>query len=284
MLDTAMELPDGRVLAYTDCGAPTGPPVIYFHGAPMSRLDLVGSDDAFRALGVRNLSPDRPGYGGSSPQPGRGLDDWPADVLGLADHLGLDRFAVIGWSSGGPYAVACAALLPDRVCAAGVVAGVTDFGWDGAWDGYVEAEVTVMRLADESAATDWYTEHYGADGAGLFDEDAGDFAPADAAMFEDEAMAAGFFATAGEAFRQGVAGYAQDVTVQGRPWPFDPAMISVPVSVLHGEADTLVPIAHSRHTTEVIPTATLTTFADHGHLSIVGKIPQLAAELARAVG
>ena len=71
MIDTTMTLPDGRSLAYTDCGAPDGPLVVYFHGAPTSRLDLIGLEESFSALGVRVVSPDRPGYGRSSPQPGR---------------------------------------------------------------------------------------------------------------------------------------------------------------------------------------------------------------------
>ena len=110
MIDTTMTLPDGRSLAYTDCGAPDGPLVVYFHGAPTSRLDLIGLEESFSALGVRVVSPDRPGYGRSSPQPGRGFNDWPGDVAALADHLGVERFAVMGLSSGGPYVVACAAL------------------------------------------------------------------------------------------------------------------------------------------------------------------------------
>lgn len=80
---------------------------------------------------MRVVSPDRPGYGRSSPQPGRGFDDWPGDVAALAYHLGIERFAVMGASSGGPYVVACAALLPDRIADAAVVAGVTDMGWPG---------------------------------------------------------------------------------------------------------------------------------------------------------
>ena len=279
MRDDSVTLADGRTLAYTVLGATNGPVAMYFHGAPTSRLDLVGWEEAFDSLGVTVVSPDRPGYGGSSPQPGRGLSDWPVDVAELADHLGLNRFAVIGTSSGGAYAAVCAASLPGRVSGAGIVAGVTDMSWPRAWDGYYQSEATVMRLGDESAATDWYVEHYGADGSGFFDE-TGDLAPADAAMFEDQDTAAGFLATMTEAFRQGVGGLAQDVTIQGRGWSFDPAAISVPVAVLHGEADTLVPIAHGRHTAEVIPTATLSTFPAHGHLSIMNEIPRLAAQLA----
>jgi pimeloyl-ACP methyl ester carboxylesterase len=114
---------------------------------------------------VRVVSTDRPGYGGSSPQAGRGLADWPAHVAALADHLGVERFAVLGASSGGPYAVACAALLPDRVASAGVVCGVTDFGWTGAWDGYPEAESELMRIGDEAEAVAWCQARYGHDGS-----------------------------------------------------------------------------------------------------------------------
>jgi pimeloyl-ACP methyl ester carboxylesterase len=282
MLDTSMALPDGRTLAYTDCGASDGPLVIYFHGAPTSRLDLVGFEETFASLGVRIVSPDRPSYGGSTPQPGRGFTDWPADVSALADHLGVERFAVMGLSSGGPYVVACAALLAERVASAGVVAGVTDMGWPPAWENYDDDEATLMRLGDETAAVRWCDENYGPDGSKYF-ESAGELAPADLALLEDEAMTAGFFATVGEAFRQGVGGFAQDITVQGSPWPFEPSVIPATTRVLHGEADTLVPVAHGRHTAQLIPGATLVTFPDHGHLSIINEIPQLAADLATPV-
>ena len=277
-----MRLPDGRSLAYTDCGAPDGPLVVYFHGAPTSRLDLVGFEESFRDFGVRVVSPDRPGYGRSSPRPGRGFNDWPYDVAALADHLGMERFAVMGASSGGPYVVACAALLPDRIAGAGVVAGVTDMGWPGAWEGYEVREATLMRLGDEAAAVRWCEEHFGPDGS-KFLETTGELAPADMALLEDEAISTGFITTIGEAFHQGVGGFAQDVTVQGRPWPFDPLVITAPTRVLHGEADTLVPIAHGHHTAEVIPGASLVIFPDHGHLSIFTEIPQLSADLTRSL-
>jgi pimeloyl-ACP methyl ester carboxylesterase len=282
MLDGSMALPDGRLLAYTDCGALDGPLVIYFHGAPTSRLDLVGLEESFGSLGVRVVTPDRPGYGGSTAQPGRGFNDWPDDITALADHLGVERFAVLGLSSGGPYVVACAALLPKRVASAGVVAGVTDMGWPGAWQDYDDNEATLMRIGDEVAAVTWCEERYGPDGSRFF-EGVGEMAPADVALLEDEAIATGFFATVGEAFRQGVDGFAQDITVQGRPWSFDPAAITAPTWVLHGEADTLVPIAHGRHTAELIPRATLVTFPDHGHLSIMTEIPQLSVDLVASL-
>jgi len=278
VIDTVLTLPDRRSLAYTDCGEPAGPLVVYFHGAPTSRLDLAGAEESFRAFGVRVVSPDRPGYGGSSPQAGRGFNDWAPDVAALGDHLGAERFAVMGLSSGGPYAVACAALLPERIVSAGVVAGVTDMGWPGAWEGYEQSEATLMRIGDEAAAMRWCEEHYGPDGSRFFDSDS-EMAAADMALLEDEAVANAFFTTVRAAFHQGVSGFAQDITVQGRPWPFDPSLITATTRVLHGQADTFVPIAHGRHTSDVIPGASLTTFPDHGHLSIITEIPQLTADL-----
>ena len=265
MLDASVVLPDGRSLAYTDCGPNDGPLVFYFHGAPMSRLDLVGQETTFDVLGVRVVSPDRPGYGGSTPQPQRMMEDWPADVAALADHLDTERFAVLGMSSGGPYAVACAALLPGRVVSAAVVAGVTDMSWHAAWQGFTNDEATIMKLGSEEAAVRWCEEHFGRDGSGFL---------------EDRAEASGLLATFSEAFRQGVGGYAQDVMVQAKPWAFPFAAITVPVRVLHGDADMIVPIAHGQHTAALIPGATLETFPEHGHLSIMDEIPQLAADLA----
>jgi len=111
----------------------------------------------------------------------------------------------MGASSGGPYVVACAALLPERIAGAGVVAGVTDMGWPGAWEGYEVREATLMRLGDEAAAVRWCEEHFGADGS-RFLETFGEMAPADMALLEDEAIATGFITTIGEAFRQGFGG------------------------------------------------------------------------------
>jgi pimeloyl-ACP methyl ester carboxylesterase len=135
-----------------------------------------------------------------------------------------------------------------------------------------------MGIGDEAASVRWCEEHYGPDGSRFF-ESAGEMAAADMALLEDEAVANAFFTTVKEAFHQGVGGFAQDITVQGRPWPFDPSLITATTRVLHGQADTFVPIAHGRHTSDVIPGASLTTFPDHGHLSIITEIPQLTADL-----
>ena len=103
-MTATVTLPDGRDLAYEEYGDPAGFPVLSFHGGLSSRLDAAPADAAARDGGVRLVAPDRPGMGLSTFQPGRRLVDWPADVTSLADALGLERFAVMGWSAGGPYA------------------------------------------------------------------------------------------------------------------------------------------------------------------------------------
>jgi pimeloyl-ACP methyl ester carboxylesterase len=283
MKDSLVDLDGGRRLACTEIGDAEGPCLFFFHGAPMSRLHLRWLEREFVARGLRVVSPDRPGYGGSSPQPGRSMADWPKDVAAAADALGVERFLIAGHSSGGPYALACCALLPDRVLGGAIVAGVTDMAWPPAWDGYIESEAQLMREPDEAAAIAWCTARYGADGSGFF-SDGFALPEPDVARLADTVFAQAMNSTLVEAFRQGVIGYAQDCAVQGRPWPFDPGRIAAPIVVAHGELDTLLPIAHSRHTAEVVPGAVFRTLPGHGHLTIVTELPAIAASLLPSAG
>ncbi len=277
--DDLLTLPDGRLLAYTTIGTPDGSTVVYHHGAPGGRLELLALDDAFTAAGLCVVTADRPGYGGSTPLAGRTTAGWVDDVAALADHLGADRVAVMGLSSGGPYTVACASLLGDRVSGAVVAAGNTDMTWPGARTGYLDSELEIMALADAAEATAWCSEHYGADGS-RFLEGEMDLGATDNAWLADEANAGALFTAIGNAFVQGVVGYAHDIWVQGRPWSFDPAAITCPVIVAHGADDRLVPVTHSQHTQSLIPGAELRIIPGVGHLSLVDELPSLAAEIA----
>jgi len=283
MNDLRITLSDGRGLAFSEIGDASGSTVFYFHGAPNSRLSLVPWEMEFASRGLRVVSPDRPGYGASSPQPGRTMSDWPTDVARLADTLGIDRFVVAGHSSGGPYAVACAALLPDRVSGAVVLAGVTDMAWPEAWYGHSEAEIAMMRMPDEQSVAAWCEELFGADGSGLLASSGVELPEPDAALFSDEKMANAMLASITEAFRQGVGGYAQDIFVQGRAWPFAPGAITTPALLAHGELDTIIPVAHSRHTAELIPGSALRMLPGHGHITISSELPGLCAEVIQSL-
>ena len=159
---------------------------------------------------------------------------------------------------------------------------MTDFSWPQAYEGYDDLWITISRFGDEALATAWCDEHLGADGSRLM-EHVPELAPADHAFLEDAATANVFAATMSEAFRQGTRGFAQDLTIEGRPWAFDLGTIAVPVRVLHGEADTLAPLAHARHTAELIPGSVLEILPGHGHVSMFNEFPRLIAELATSV-
>jgi pimeloyl-ACP methyl ester carboxylesterase len=283
MNDSRITLSDGRGLAFSEIGDAGGAPVFYFHGAPSSRLSLVPLEMEFADRGIRVVSPDRPGYGGSSPQPGRTMSDWPVDVAELANALGIDRFIVAGQSSGGPYAVACAALLPNRVSGAVVLAGITDMAWPEAWNSLFEAEIAMMRMPDEQSATARCVELFGADGSKLLGSSWIELPKPDMALFSDENMADAMLASITEAFRQGVGGYAQDIFVQGRAWPFAPGSIATPAMLVHGELDTIIPVAHSRHTAGLIPGSSLRILPKHGHISIASELPGLCAQLIQSL-
>jgi pimeloyl-ACP methyl ester carboxylesterase len=138
-----------------------------------------------------------------------------------------------------------------------------------------------MQIGDEDSAQAWCEDRYGADGGRFFDSPL-DLSPRDAALFADEAFMTAIMPTFGEAFRQGVGGFAQDITVQGRAWPFDVANVTCAVRVYHGEQDTLVPVSHGRHTAEMIEGSSLVIFPEHGHLSIITEIPRVSEDLASA--
>ena len=140
-----------------------------------------------------------------------------------------------------------------------------------------------MALDDEDAAVAYCIERYGADGSRFFEGDM-DLGATDNAWLADPDNAAALFAAMGDEFRQGVTGYAHDITVQGRSWTFDTGSISVPVIMAHGEDDRLVPLAHSRHTASLIPGAEMRIISGRGHLSLIDEFPTLATELTAALG
>src|SRR5207247_8492666 len=122
--DKVLSLRDGRVLGYAEYGDPNGKPVFFFHGLPGSRRQRHPDDSIAIELGARIIAIDRPGYGLSDFQQGRKLLDWPGDVAQLADSLKIDQFAAIGVSGGGPYLLACAYKLPERITSATVISGM----------------------------------------------------------------------------------------------------------------------------------------------------------------
>ena len=280
MRDEVLTLSDGRTVSYTDCGRPDGPAAVYFHGTGSCRLDHVHLDALFSEIGVRLVAADRPGIGESSLHPGRTLTESARDTADLADALAIKEFAVVGVSAGGPHAIACAALLPDRVVGLGCVGGLTSPAWDGYWARMSPEAASILRRGDEQAYVGHLEAQYGADGSG-FPFGAEGLSPPDAALFDTPATVERLRRGVDESIRHGVGGLAQDAVVRAQPWSFDPAGIGVNTQLYHGVQDVVVDIASSEYTASLIDQATVVGFPQHGHLSVWDEIPTLLADLTQ---
>jgi pimeloyl-ACP methyl ester carboxylesterase len=244
--------------------------LLFFHGAPGSRLGAGALDGVARARGVRVIAPDRPGYGGSDAQPGRRLLDWPSDVRALADALEVARFAVAGISGGGPYVSACAWALPERVTSAGILSSIGPADRPGATRGMVgpnRVALWMFRRAPRLARS-----LLGPLARQLRDPEralgrmARSLPAPDRRVLADPRKRASFVADLREALARGNEGLLSDFEVFARPWGFPLAEIRVPVRLWHGELDRNCPVAMARRVAAEIPGCQATIAPGQGHL------------------
>lgn len=277
-----IQLGDGRALGVAEYGDHAGFPIVNCHGGLICRRDVQSADAAARALGVRLISPDRPGVALSDPKPGRSLLGWPADVAELADQLEIERFAVMGWSLGGQYAAACGYLLPDRVSAVGIIAGVIPREWPGMIEEINSMDRRLMRLARRAPALEravframrlFASRAPAAQGRGAAKSMGGDSERAFEVQSPEQlslAIAEGLGNTAG---------VVEEYRVFDAPWGFDPAAIRPPVSIWQGAEDQLVPPAWARRLADHIPASTLTIYDGEGHLAALPHWDEILASL-----
>ena len=269
----------GRTLAYAEYGDPEGRPVFAFHGVLGSRLTWALCDDDARELGVRLVAPERPGFGHSEFQPGRRLLDWPDDVRALADHLGVDGFAVVGFSAGGPHAAACGVRLPGRVRRLALASTVTPPATHGSADPLNHAVLSATRFvpgfsrtAFETAA--WLAEHSRPKFRASV---VGTAAAPDRALFdtpEGEAL----IDDAAEGFRGGSRGPAHDLPLVGGDWGFDADEVDAPVTMFHGSADGTVGVDMARAFADRLPDCDLHVTGDaHYSTYVHNREPLLRA-------
>jgi pimeloyl-ACP methyl ester carboxylesterase len=287
MATERVQLHGASTLCVERFGRVEGKPVLYFHGLPGSRLDLVWADALFRDAGLAVVAVDRPGFGGSSFVRGRALLDWPNDVDALADRLGLERFAVLGYSSGGKYAIACASWLPERVTLAGVVAGTGPPeipGFRAGLGGIDRISLTLAKRARPLALALWGVLRRMVLGRpdrflAAFEKE---ISGPDRAVLADTAMREALLRAVCEGLRPGAPGVVEDYAVEARPWGFALGEIRVPVRIWHGDSDDVVPLEHSRYLAARIPTASLTVMERVGHLLLVEQLEPVVRELASA--
>ncbi|WP_319461781.1 alpha/beta hydrolase [Micromonospora sp. RTP1Z1] len=257
-----LRLDDGRTLHAYDTGGADRLAVFWHHGTPNIGAPPAPLFAAADRLGLRWVSHDRPGYGGSTPRAGRDIASAAGDVAAVADALGIDRFAVAGHSGGGPHALACGALLPDRVLA--VVSGAGMAPYDAAgldwFAGMVPSGVASLRAA---AAGREAKERFETSGA---EYDPG-FTPADLAALSGEWS--WFSDVVGPATEAGPGGLIDDDLAYVSPWGFDPTRIAPPVLLLHGGRDGVVPATHSEWLARHCPDVQLRRYPEDGHISVL---------------
>jgi pimeloyl-ACP methyl ester carboxylesterase len=285
----SFRLPDDRIITYAEYGAFGGKPVFYFHGAAGSRLEPVMLDGKdLEKAGIRLIACDRPGMGGSDFQPGRGFSQWPADIVALADKLGLGKFGVFGVSGGGGYVSACARLVPDRLSAAVIASGAGQMDSPEARAGLPIMGRLMWGLAARSVRLTSLLLNITKPGV------QGDVAKIrrqlmrnmpreEAVIFEKPGRLEAFMASTAESMRQGIHGIAWDAHVCARPWDFRLEEIHFPVRLLHGEADLNVPAAVARKVAASIPGCQATFYPGEGHFSTVANhLDEVIATLGQA--
>ncbi len=287
MVPREVTLPDGRRLGYAEWGPRDGPPVLYFHGVPSSRLDALMFDGPAVAerAGVRLVAVDRPGCGRSDFQPGRRITDWPADVAALADRIGLTEFAVMGWSGGAAYALACARALPHRVLAAAVVSGMGPHDVPGLTDGTNPQSMKFFALNRDHPWVARLQDRLMAWGAGRSPDTfvartTAAMPPVDRTPMGRPDVAAAYIGAVRECFRHGPRGGQVDTALMASAWQFDPTRINIPVHLWHGERDVDAPPAMGRWMARTVPSSRARFFPDEGHISL---IVSRAEEILRAL-
>ncbi|WP_127500971.1 alpha/beta fold hydrolase [Actinoplanes solisilvae] len=274
---------DGRRLRYEVSGAPDGIPVFLLHGTPGSRVGPHPRAIVLHRLGIRLISYDRPGYGGSDRSPGRSVADCAADVAAVADDLRVDHFSLVGRSGGGPHALACAALLPERVTRAAVLVGLAPHDAQIDWfDGMMTFNLEGFGAAGEDEARLIERLRLEADRTrrnpgSLLDELRRQISAPDRMVVRDHVVQRLLVETYAEATRPGPYGWIDDVLALRHDWGFDLSGIVQSVRVWHGAEDNCVPPAHARWIAEQIPAAELFVPAGTGHFSAMDVVPQMLA-------
>jgi pimeloyl-ACP methyl ester carboxylesterase len=262
--DETLRLEDGRLLAWAEWGDPRGRPLLFLHCSPGSRL-FCPDEAATAAEGVRLITVDRPGYGSSDPSPDPTLLDFGRDVVRLIDHLWLGQVCLVGWSGGGHYAAAGAALLGDRVSMLGLLA--TPAPDDQVpWLPDDARPLANLARRDPGRALEAATQAGRAFAAAP--ERAGDGwdSPVDAVVRGQVGVEESLVRMWREAFRRGPQGFAADLIAGTRPWGFQPSDVTAAVTLFYGADDTRVATSHARWWAQHLSRAQLTMVSRAGHL------------------
>jgi pimeloyl-ACP methyl ester carboxylesterase len=283
--------PDGRDLEVMTSGPADAFPFVFMTGTPTAIAEDAGMAAWSAERGWRLVGYSRPGFGESTRQPGRTVADAATDFATPLDPLAHDRFVALGWSGGGPHALACAALLPGRCAAAATLAGVAPYDSDGLdWTAGMGPEnVEELTLAATQPEKLWdLLEPQGAELADLTGPQVAEFLSGLIDDVDRAALTPQFAEMNATYFRRsvinGIGGLYDEDLAFARPWGFDLKAITVPVSVWQGAHDLMVPFGHGEWLAATIPTAKAHLYLDEGHLSLAAQMPRILADLSERAG
>jgi pimeloyl-ACP methyl ester carboxylesterase len=277
-VEATIQLRDGRKLAYLAVGPADGTPLIHCHGNPSSRLEVSLLGEQANRQGIHLIVFDRPGIGRSDPKPGFHLLDWPDDVAEAANHLGLDRFAISGLSGGGPFALACAYKIPERLTACGLISAVPPIEYimrassRGMRFAYKLLDRLPPRLfralvrrtmAQAARSSVEETEQ-------RLVRNAKRLGAGDQRILGIPAVRSVYAETAVESYRQGIQANVEEALLLGKRWAFRVDEIRFErIFLWHGEQDRIMPVAPARQFAQALPHCQATFYPDTGHLSTV---------------
>jgi pimeloyl-ACP methyl ester carboxylesterase len=282
-----VKAPDGRRLSVESLGDPDGKPVFLLHGTPGGRSGPRPRGIVLHRLGIRLISYDRPGYTGSDRFPGRAVADASIEVAAIADYFGINRFSIVGRSGGGPHALACAALLNERViCAAALCslapcdaqgldwsAGMTDSNVQAYHDAEANLGALIATLNERAGKVRNHSE-------GLLKTLWPELADHDKDVIGDIALRRIMAEIHAEALRETADGWIDDVIALSRPWGFDLYDIVAPVKLWSGSGDVFSPTAHTRWLAEQIKSAELDIVPGAAHFGAVEILPKILTWIA----
>jgi pimeloyl-ACP methyl ester carboxylesterase len=268
-----IHLSDGRHLAFSEFGDPKGKPVFFFHGWPGARLQGAITDRSAKLLGIRTISPDRPGFGLSDYLPRRSILDWPEDLLELADHLELDNFSILGLSGGAPYALACALKIPHRVNVVGIISGIGPSDTPNASEG---VNPKIRRTIKMCMVAPWLVRfslwrmakqrHRNPERA--FSDLLKALPEADQKALSQPAVKPLAITASTDTFRNGTRGHFLEIRLFAHPWGFQMGDIQKPIQLWHGEEDNDILINTAQGQAQAIPNCQARFIPGEGHYSL----------------
>ena len=282
---------EGRELEVLLQGDPEGTLLVFHHGSPGAAVPYEPFDAIAAQRGIKLATYSRPGFGDSTRHAGRTVASCATDVAAIADHLEAERFITVGWSGGGPHAIACAALLSERVVSAATLAGVAPYDAEGLdWTAGMGEDNQIeypLAVKDPKQLLEWMRPQVQVlsevSPDDIFDATKSLISPVDKGSLTGgfaEMLARAFH----HAFEHGPWGWYDDDLAFVQPWGFDLAEISIPISIWQGDHDLMVPRAHAEWMIEHIPTAVPQLRPEHGHLSLIENIGDIIDDLMENSG